>query len=57
MHAVGQAAGPWLPLHEVVKTVLSELGERKALQQPPAQDCTGSARGKLKQDWRFSSRE
>lgn len=35
MHAVGQAAGPWLPLHEVVKTVLSELGERKALQQPP----------------------
>lgn len=34
MGAVGQADGPWLPLHEVVKTVLSGLGERKALRKP-----------------------
>lgn len=31
MEAVGQAAGPWLPLHQVVKRLLSELGERKDL--------------------------
>lgn len=32
MHAVGQAQSPWLPLHEVVGSLLRELSkERKAL--------------------------
>jgi len=39
MHAVGQAAGLWLPLHEVVKTVLTELGDRKALRKPHQPDA------------------
>lgn len=38
MHAVGQAQGPWLPLHEVVGSVLKELSkERKALPLSEAQ--------------------
>jgi len=38
MHAVGQAQSPWLPLHEVVGSLLRELSkERKALSLPGAE--------------------
>jgi len=40
MQAVGQAAGPWLQLHEVVKTVLNELGDRRTFRKPDQPDAT-----------------
>jgi hypothetical protein len=34
MQLGGEAAGPWLPLHQVVKTVLSELRNPRAAESP-----------------------
>jgi len=44
MQPGGEAAGPWLPLHQVVKTVLSELRNPRAAESPdPAKPGSGPA--------------
>ena len=44
MRAVGEATGPWLPLHQVVKTVLSELRNRTAAEKPGPEKSRGGLR-------------
>lgn len=34
MQSAGQSRGPWLPLHEVVESLLSELGKERRMLQP-----------------------
>src|SRR5690606_6223554 len=44
MQPGGEAAGPWLPLHQVVKTVLSELRNPRAAESTnPAKPGAGPA--------------